>query len=105
MRFLTFCACQRSGGTNVVNFPSAQDEPPPHTLHPRKLLQVLQTQPDAIKSTFTSTTPIPPSFDTPRMLGGMGILDVGCSERGNTICGTLSFKLLILIVDDALPHS
>jgi hypothetical protein len=59
-----------------------------------KLLQVLQTQPDATAS--NSTTLIPPSLDTPRVMEDMDVLDVGC---GGGILSEVrsSFQLLILI--------
>jgi 2-polyprenyl-6-hydroxyphenyl methylase/3-demethylubiquinone-9 3-methyltransferase len=38
-----------------------------------KVLEVLQAQPPAATSPF-----IPPSLDSPRVLEGMNVLDVGC---------------------------
>jgi len=60
-----------------------------------KLLQVLQTQPDATAS--TSTTPIQPSLDTPRVMEGMDVLDVGC---GGGILSEVRFSFQFLILID-----
>jgi hypothetical protein len=42
-----------------------------------KVLEVLQTHPDATAAA-ASSTPIPPSLESPRVLEGMDVLDVGC---------------------------
>jgi polyprenyldihydroxybenzoate methyltransferase / 3-demethylubiquinol 3-O-methyltransferase len=44
-----------------------------------KVLEVSQTQPDSTATaTSASSTPIPPSVESPRVLEGMDVLDVGC---------------------------
>jgi hypothetical protein len=44
-----------------------------------KVLEVLQAQPDAMSAAApASSTHIPPSLESPRVLEGMDVLDVGC---------------------------
>jgi hypothetical protein len=58
-----------------------------HTMNPQrihfvreKILEVLQTQPDATTTANANTTSSDPtqSLESPRMIEGMDVLDVGC---------------------------